>query len=176
MRCIHGLLALEKQGVANRALCVEQATVSEREDCPEEPDGMQMTNYEIAGLLQEYQQIKKDTQGLRAEMMRLVVEELGIKQKVAQKTNLEAFLDGYLIGQEMMESCQRMSNYEISGLLNHCQKMKKNTRKLRIELLRVAVEELGMEQNVALQANLEVFLDGYLVGQGMIQSWRRAET
>ena len=135
-----------------------------------------MTNHEIAGLLRDYHQIKKNTQDLRAEMLRLVVEELGIKQKVAQQTNLETFLDGYLIGQEMMGSCRKMSNYEISGLLNHCQQMKKNTRKLRIELLRVAVEELGMEQNVALQANLEVFLDGYLVGQGLIQSWRNTET
>ena len=135
-----------------------------------------MTNYEIAGLLQEYQQIKKDTQCLRAEMMRLVVEELGIKQKVAQQANLETFLDGYLVGQEMRESCRRMSSYEISGLLHHCQQMRKNSWKLRVELLRVAVEELGMKQNVALQANLEVFLDGYLVGQGMIQSWWKTET
>ena len=137
---------------------------------------MHMTNHEIAGLLRDYHQIRKNTQDLRAEMLRLVVEELGIKQKVAQQTNPETFLDGYLVGQEMGESCRKTPNYEISGLLRHSQQMKKNARKLRVELLRVAVDELGMEQNAALQSNLEVFLDGYLVGQGMLQSWRKTGT
>ncbi len=65
---------------------------------------MHMTNYEIAGLLGDYYQMKKSTQDLRAQMFRLVVEELGIKQKVAQQTSLEVFLDGYLVGQGMMQS------------------------------------------------------------------------
>ena len=54
--------------------------------------------------------------------------------------------------------------------------MMKKTRDLRVEMLRVAVKELGMEQNEALHANLEVFLDGYLVGQGVVQAWRKTGT
>ena len=135
-----------------------------------------MTNHEIARLLRHYHQMKKNTRDLRVEMLRIAVEELGITKREAQHTNLETFLDGYLAGQEMAQSGRKTSNYEISGLLHHCQQMKKNTRDLRVEMLKVAVEELGMEQNEALQTNLEVFLDGYLVGQGMIQSWRKTGT
>ena len=135
-----------------------------------------MTNYEIARLLRDFRQTKKDARELRAAMLSIVVDELGIHQKVAQNTNLEAFLDGYLLGQAQTESCQSMSNYQISALLRHCQLTKTKSRQLRLELLRVAVEELGMEQDDALQANLEMFIDGYLVGQGMIQSWRKCGT
>ena len=135
-----------------------------------------MTNYEIARLLRDYRHTKKDIRDLRAEMLRVAVDDLGINRKAAQLTNLEAFLDGYLAGQEKMESCRTMTNYQISALLRHCQQAKNNARDLRLELLKVAVEELGMEQNEALQANLEVFIDGYLVGQGMMQPWRKCGT
>ena len=47
------------------------------------------------------------------------------------------------------------------------QQTKKDARALRRELLKVAVEELGMEQSEALQANLEVFTDGYLFAVGV---------
>jgi len=135
-----------------------------------------MTNYEIARLLRDYRQTKKDIRDLRAEMLRVAVDDLGINRKAAQLTNLEAFLDGYLVGQEKMESCRTMANYQISSLLRHCQQARNNARGFRLELLKVAVEELGMEQDEALQANLEVFIDGYLVGQGMMQSWRKCGT
>lgn len=135
-----------------------------------------MTNYEIARLLRDFKQTKKDARELRTSMLRLVVDELEIHQKVAQNTNLEAFLEGYLAGQEKLESCRSMINYQISALLRHSQQTKKRTRDIRLELSRVAVEELGMEQNEALQANLEVFIDGYLVGQGMMQAWRKCGT
>ena len=135
-----------------------------------------MTNYEIARLLREFKQSRKDARELHAEMLRIVVNELGIHQKVAQNTNLEAFLEGYLAGQEQTESCQTMTSYQISALLRHGQQIKKKSRQLRQELLRIAVEELSMEQDEARQANLEVFIDGYLVGQGMIQSWRKCGT
>jgi indole-3-glycerol phosphate synthase len=69
-----------------------------------------------------------------------------------------------------------MTNNEIAGLLRDYKQMKQAARGLRMEMLRVAVEELGMEQNEALQANLEVFLDGYLVGQGMMRPWRKTGT
>ena len=135
-----------------------------------------MTNYEITRLLRDFKQTKKDACELRAAMLRIVVDELGVRQKVAQNTNLEAFLEGYLAGQEQTESCRDLTNYQISALLRHSQQTKNKARNLRLELLKVAVEELGMEQNEALQANLEVFIDGYLVGQGMMQSWRKCGT
>jgi len=135
-----------------------------------------MTNYEIARLLRDFKQTKRDARDLRAEMVRVAVEELGINRKDAQQTNLETFLDGYLVGQERLELCRKITNYQISALLRHFQQTKTNVRDFRVEMLRVAVEDLGMEQNEALQANLEVFLDGYLVGQGMMQSWGKSGT
>jgi len=65
-----------------------------------------------------------------------------------------------------------VKNSEIAGLLRDYQQAKNKTKELRAEMMRVAVDELGMEQKEAQQANLETFLDGYLVGQGMQQSWR----
>ena len=135
-----------------------------------------MSNVEIARLLRDFKQMKKDTRDLRVEMLRVAVEELGINRKVAQHTNLETFLDGYLAGQGMTQSYLKTTDYQISALLRYCQETKKNARKLRVEMLRVAVEELGMAQDEALQANLDVFLDGYLLGQGMMQSWRKTGT
>lgn len=137
---------------------------------------MHMMTYEIAQLLREYRQARNGMRELRLEMQRIAVEVLGIKRKEAQQANLETFLDGYLAGQEANQTCRTTTHYEISGLLRHCQQMKKNTRDLRVEMLRVAVKELGMEQNEALHANLEVFLDGYLVGQGVVQAWRKTGT
>lgn len=69
-----------------------------------------------------------------------------------------------------------MSNVEIARLLRDFKQMKKDARDLRVEMLRVAVEEPGVEQGEALLANLEVFLDGYLLGQGMMKSWRKTGT
>ena len=42
----------------------------------------------------------------------------------------------------------------------------------RGELVRIAVE-LGMSQDEAIKTDLVAFLDGYLFGQGMKQSWRK---
>lgn len=137
---------------------------------------LSMTNNEITGLLRDFKQMKKEARDLRMEMLRVAVEDIGVKRNEAQHTNLEAFLDGYLTGQDMTQSFRKATDYRISALLRHYQKTKNNLRKLRVEMLKVAVKELGMEQDEALQANLEVFLDGYLVGQGMMQSWRRTGT
>jgi hypothetical protein len=41
-------------------------------------------------------------------------------------------------------------------------------------MLKLAVTQLGMEQSGALQAKLEVFLDGYLTGRGVMRSWMEA--
>lgn len=65
-----------------------------------------------------------------------------------------------------------MTNAEIAGLLVEYRKLKARTKEMRTELVRVAVEELGMEQQDAAGMDLAVFLDGYLVGQGMQQGWR----
>lgn len=129
---------------------------------------MQLTTQRIASLLHDYRQTKRAAQDVHAEMLRLAVFELGIRQKVAQSTNIETFLGGYLVGQDMGESSGRMTNCIISGLLRRSQQTKQNARELRAELLRVAVDELGVEQGAALQSNLEIFFDGYLVGQGVV--------
>ena len=65
-----------------------------------------MSNVEIARLLRNFKQMKKDARDLRAELLRVAVEELGINRKVAQHTHLKVFLDGYLVGQGMMQSCR----------------------------------------------------------------------
>jgi hypothetical protein len=129
-----------------------------------------MMSHDIARLLRDYRHMRNSTRELRMEMQRIAVEGLGFKRKKAEQANLEAFFDGYLTAQAMSHACRTTTDYEISGLLLHCQQIKKNTRELRAEMLRVAVEELGMEQSEALQANLELFLDGYLVGQGLVKS------
>lgn len=65
-----------------------------------------------------------------------------------------------------------MTNGEIANLMCEIRRNKKRTQELRGELLRVAVEELGVEQEHAKKMNLEVFVDGFLIGRGMQQSWR----
>ena len=135
-----------------------------------------MANSEISKLLRDYQQLKRNTRDIREGMLKIVVEELGVAEKAVRHSNLETFLDGYLVGQQPIQSSGKMTNYEISGLLSSCRQVKQDTRALRVKMLQVAINELGMEQNEALQANLEVFLDGYLVGQGMMQSWRKTGT
>ena len=58
-------------------------------------------------------------------------------------------------------------NRQIVGVLKDYQRARNQAKELRVEMVRIAVEHLGMDQKDALQANLEVFLDGYLVGQRM---------
>lgn len=65
-----------------------------------------------------------------------------------------------------------VTNGEIANLMCEIRRNKKRTQELRGELLRVAVEELGVEQEHAKKMNLEVFVDGFLIGRGMQQSWR----
>lgn len=65
-----------------------------------------------------------------------------------------------------------MTNGEIANLMCEIRRNKKRTQELRGELLRVAVEELGVEQEHAKKMNLEVFVDGFLIGRGVQQSWR----
>lgn len=65
-----------------------------------------------------------------------------------------------------------MTNADIAGLLREYAQAKERVRELRAEMMRLAVEELGMDQSEAMKVDLPAFLDGYLVGQGVQQSWR----
>ena len=65
----------------------------------------------------------------------------------------------------------KLNNNEIANLLCDYRDAKNEVRELRTEMVRVAVE-IGMDQQLAMKRDLETFLDGYLVGQGVMQSWR----
>lgn len=67
-----------------------------------------------------------------------------------------------------------MSLVRIADTLRDYAQAKRRVQELRSQLLQIAVEDFGMDQDKAKQMNLETFLDGYLVGQGMMQSWRTA--
>lgn len=66
------------------------------------------------------------------------------------------------------------TNTEIADLLRDYAQAKRRVQELRSQCLQIAVESFGMEQEQAKKLNLETFLDGYLVGQGMMQSWRKS--
>lgn len=60
----------------------------------------------------------------------------------------------------------------VADLLHRHNAAKRELKKLKVEMMRFAVEELNVDQTDAQKATLEVFLDGYLVGQGVKQAWR----
>ena len=64
------------------------------------------------------------------------------------------------------------TNNKIADLLAEHRRLRVAAKENRSEMLRVAVEIVGLGQQEALQMNLETFLDGYLIGQGVSQ-WRR---
>lgn len=66
-------------------------------------------------------------------------------------------------------------NQEIAALLCEHRRLKAALRGVRAEMVQVAVEHLGLDQRDALQADLPVLLDGYLIGQGVKQKWRGAD-
>ena len=65
-----------------------------------------------------------------------------------------------------------MSNQEIAALLCEYRKAKTRVKEVRAEMMKIAVTEMGMDQKHAKDAMIEDFLDGYLIGQGVQQSWR----
>ncbi len=67
-----------------------------------------------------------------------------------------------------------MTNKEMVDLLRDYTRAKTLASELRIKML-VAVVELGVSQKEAYNMDVTVFLDGYLVGQGVKQSWRDAD-
>ena len=65
-----------------------------------------------------------------------------------------------------------LNNNEIANLLCDYRDAKNEVKELRTEMVRLAVDQLGLDQQAAMKRDLETFLDGYLVGQGVMQSWR----
>lgn len=70
----------------------------------------------------------------------------------------------------------KLSLVEVADLLAEYRDTKARIQVLRSEMMRFAIEQLGMSQQDAKDRPIEVFLDGYLVGQGMQQSWRNIKT
>ena len=67
-------------------------------------------------------------------------------------------------------------NKRVADLLAEHRRMKEEQKALRARMLEVAVEHLGVDQREAMQMNLEPLFDGYLIGQGVMQKWRQAES
>lgn len=67
-------------------------------------------------------------------------------------------------------------NKRVADLLAEHRRMKEEQKALRVRMLEVAVEHLGVDQREAMQMNLEPLFDGYLIGQGVMQKWRQAES
>ncbi len=112
-----------------------------------------MANAGISKLLRDYQQLKRDALDIREGMLRIVIEELGCAEKAARQAHRETSLDCCLLGQQPIQSSRVITNRERSGLLSKCRQMKKDTRALSVKMLKVVIDEPGMEQNEALQAN-----------------------
>ena len=66
-------------------------------------------------------------------------------------------------------------NKRVADLLAEHRRMKEEQKALRGRMLEVAVEHLGVDQKEAMQMNLEPLFDGFLLGQGVMQKWRRPE-
>lgn len=67
-------------------------------------------------------------------------------------------------------------NKRVADILAEHRRMKEEQKALRGRMLEVAVEHLGVDQREAMQMNLETLFDGYLIGQGVMQKWRQAES
>ena len=65
-----------------------------------------------------------------------------------------------------------MLNEEVADMLCDIRRAKKEAKEIRLKMIKFVVEDLGMDQQDASQMDLMSFLDGYLVGRGMQQSWR----
>lgn len=66
----------------------------------------------------------------------------------------------------------RRSDLEIADMLAEHRRMKNLVKQIRAEMIELAVNEFGMEQQDAINMDLAAFFDGYLVAKGMQQSWR----
>lgn len=70
----------------------------------------------------------------------------------------------------------KLSLAEVADLLAEYRDTKARVQVLRSEMMRFAIEQLGMSQQDAKDRPIEIFLDGYLVGQGMQQHWRNIKS
>lgn len=68
-----------------------------------------------------------------------------------------------------------MNNAQIAGLLRRQESEKNALRLTRAEMLKVCVDQLGILQADVMKIDPSVLLDGYLIGQGVMQEWRKAE-
>ena len=67
-------------------------------------------------------------------------------------------------------------NKRVADLLAEHRRMKEEQKALRVRMLEVAVEHLGVDQKEAMQMNLEPLFDGFLIGQGVMQKLRQPES
>lgn len=67
-----------------------------------------------------------------------------------------------------------MTNQDIATLLRTYAAKKNEMKAMRLEMLRAVIEVCGLTREAAGKMDVEVFLDGYLVGQGSVQSFRLA--
>ena len=65
---------------------------------------------------------------------------------------------------------------QIADLLAEYREIKERQKLVRDDMARACVEVLGLPQDEVAkrQADLYALLDGYLIGQGMVQKWRSA--
>lgn len=61
---------------------------------------------------------------------------------------------------------------DVADMLAEYRRAKVRAKEIRTEMVKFVVEELGMDQQEASQLEIYAFLDGYLVGKGMAQTWR----
>ena len=64
------------------------------------------------------------------------------------------------------------TNKRIGDILGEYRRLKAAIRENRAEMIMVAVDVLGINQNEAMKMPLDVLLDGYLIGQGVHQNNR----
>lgn len=69
-----------------------------------------------------------------------------------------------------------MTNVEITGLLVEYRAAKNRAKELKAKMVECAVTDIGVNQKEATQCDIETFLDGYLFGQGVMQSYRKTGT
>ncbi len=67
-------------------------------------------------------------------------------------------------------------NKRVADLLAEHRRMKEEQKALRARMLEVAVEHFGVDQREAMQMNLEPLFDGFLIGQEVMQKWRKPES
>ena len=67
-------------------------------------------------------------------------------------------------------------NKRVADLLAEHRRIKEEQKALRGRMIEVAVEHLGIDQREAMQMNLEPLFDGFLIGQEVMQKWRKPES